>query len=127
MAYMSQENKKSLAPAIKAILAKHGLKGSLGVRNYSTLVLTLKSGSLDFAADYLGQRSTTDGRFAARVNHYYIDTGWTGKAREALTELAQAMMFGNHDRSDSMTDYFDVGWYIDLSIGEWNKPYVVSA
>lgn len=125
MAYMSQENKKALAPAIKAILQKHGLKGSLGVRNHSTLVLKITSGTIDFAADYQGQRSTSDEGFAARVNHYYISTGWTGKACEALTELAQAMMVGNHDRSDSMTDYFDVGWYVDLSVGEWNKPYVL--
>lgn len=125
MAYMSQENKKALAPAIKAILKKHGLKGSLGVRNHSTLTLKITSGSLDFSADYMGQRSASN-EFAARVNHYYISTGWTGKAAEALTELAQAMMVGNHDRSDSMTDYFDVGWYIDLSIGEWNKPYVLN-
>lgn len=126
MAYMSQENKKALAPAIKAILQKHGLKGSLGVRNHSTLVLKITSGTIDFAADYQGQRPTSDEGFAARVNHYYISTGWTGKAAEALTELAQAMMVGNHDRSDSMTDYFDVGWYVDLSVGEWNKPYVLN-
>jgi len=126
VAYMSQENKKALAPAIKAILQKHGLKGSLGVRNHSTLVLKITSGKIDFAADYLGVISAPDTEFAARVNHYYIDTSWTGKAREALTELAQAMMVGNHDRSDSMTDYFDVGWYVDLSVGEWNKPYVLN-
>ena len=124
MAYMSQENKKSLAPAIKAILKKHGLKGSLGVRNHSTLVLKITSGTIDFAADSLSQRPCVDEGFSARVNHYYVDSHWTGKAAEALTELAQAMMIGNHDRSDSQTDYFDVGWYIDLSIGEWNKPYV---
>lgn len=126
MAYMSQENKKALAPAIKAILKKHGLKGSLGVRNHSTLVLKITSGTIDFAAAYQGERSTSNEGFAARVNHYYITTGWTGQACEALTELAQAMMVGNHDRSDSMTDYFDVGWYVDLSIGEWNKPYVLN-
>jgi hypothetical protein len=22
-----------------------------------------------------------------------------------------------------MTDYFDVGWYIDIKIGKWDKPY----
>jgi len=22
-----------------------------------------------------------------------------------------------------MTDYFDVGWYNDIRIGDWNKPY----
>ena len=123
MAYMSQENKKALAPAIKAILQKHGLKGSLGVRNHSTLVLKITSGKIDFAADYNGPQPTHG--FTARVNHFYIHTGWNGKARDALNELARAMNAGNHDRSDIMTDYFDVGWYVDLSVGEWNKPYVL--
>jgi len=29
----------------------------------------------------------------------------------------------NYDNSDSMTDYFDVNFYLDLHIGKWNKPY----
>jgi hypothetical protein len=39
MAYMSQENKKSKEPLLKAILKKYGLKGSVGVKHYSTIVL----------------------------------------------------------------------------------------
>jgi len=30
---------------------------------------------------------------------------------------------GNWNRSDSSVDYFDVGWYIDINIGNWAKPY----
>ena len=26
-----------------------------------------------------------------------------------------------------MTDYFDVGWYISVNLGKWDKPYVVNA
>jgi hypothetical protein len=26
-----------------------------------------------------------------------------------------------------MTDYFDVGWYIDINVGKWNKPYQFEA
>jgi hypothetical protein len=37
------------------------------------------------------------------------------------------MMVGNHDKSDVMTDYFNVGWYIDINIGKWDKPYKVAA
>jgi hypothetical protein len=35
------------------------------------------------------------------------------------------MMVGNHDRSDIQSDYFDVGWYVDINIGRWNKPYAL--
>jgi hypothetical protein len=33
----------------------------------------------------------------------------------------------NHDNSDIMTDYFDVGWYVNIYVGKWNKPYNVKA
>jgi hypothetical protein len=35
------------------------------------------------------------------------------------------MNAGNHNRSDAMTDYFDVGWYVDVNIGKWNQPYIL--
>jgi len=25
-----------------------------------------------------------------------------------------------------MTDYFDVGWYISVNLGKWDKPYIVN-
>jgi hypothetical protein len=43
MAYFNQERKAQKAPAIKAILKKYGVKGSLSVRNHSTFVLNVKS------------------------------------------------------------------------------------
>ena len=48
MAYMNQELKKQRAPQIKKVLKKYGLKGTIGVRNYSTLYVTIKEGALDF-------------------------------------------------------------------------------
>ena len=41
MAYMNQEKKKELAPLIKSICKKHGIKATLGVRHYSELVLNI--------------------------------------------------------------------------------------
>ena len=29
----------------------------------------------------------------------------------------------NYDESDSMTDYFNTGHYIDLEVGGYNKPF----
>jgi hypothetical protein len=34
---------------------------------------------------------------------------------------------GNWDKSDIQSDYFNVGWYVDVNIGKWNKPYVREA
>ena len=114
MAYMSQEKKKSLAPAIKAVLKKYNMKGTISVDNHSSLVVTVKSGVIDF------------GETRIDVNHYWIQNHFEGKAKNFLMELKDAMMIGNHDNSDSMTDYFDVGWYISIRVGRWDKPYVVT-
>ena len=114
MAYMSQEKKKKLAPGIKAVLKHFGMKGTIAVNNHSTLVVNLKSGPIDFLED------------AVQVNPYWYHEHFTGTAKKFLTALFAAMNVGNHDRSDSMTDYFDVGWYVDVNIGKWDKPYEVT-
>ena len=131
MAYMSQENKKSLAPKIKNILAKYGVKGSIGVDNHSTLVVNIKSGPIDFISNYNETVGARAGGFrlgsaavdCLSVNKYWYHEQFTGAALDFLNELVPAMMIGNHDNSNSQTDYFDVGWYIDINIGKWNKPY----
>lgn len=118
MAYMSQEKKKQLAPAIKAVLAKYGVKGNLSVRHHSSLVLTLKSGKIDFEKDSVGE-------FHHQINHYWYHEHFKGKSKKFLGEAVKAMMAGNHDNSDIMTDYFDVGWYIDVNVGSYDKAYIV--
>jgi len=119
MAYMSQTHKKELAPGIKKVLKKYKMKGSLGVHNHSTLVLNVKSGSLDIIGNFKSEFE----RDYIQVNEYHIDTHYTGKCKDFLNEIKEAMMKGNHDKTDIMTDYFDRGWYININIGGWNKPY----
>ena len=53
MAYMSQERKANLAPAIKAVLKKYKVKATIAVRNHSTLVVNIKSGSIDFIENFI--------------------------------------------------------------------------
>jgi hypothetical protein len=57
------------------------------------------------------------------VNPYHFKDQFAGRALAFITEVHTAMMQGNHDRSDAQSDYFDVGWYVDLNIGKWNRPY----
>jgi hypothetical protein len=123
MAYMSQEKKAKIAPVIKAICKKYGVKASLAVNNHSTLVLNVKSGSIDFIKDYGDEESAA--KFGIQVNPYHYKSHFTGKSVKFLSEVIPAMNTGNHDRSDAMIDYFDVGWYVDVNIGKWNKPYVL--
>jgi hypothetical protein len=129
-----------LAPAIKAVLKKYKVKGSIAVNNHSTLVLNLKSGSIDFIENAIATDAAkasankmTDDRIAYFRNEQYMDVNpywyqehFSGKALNFLREVFTAMNNGNHDNSDIQTDYFDVGWYVDVNIGKWNKPYTVT-
>lgn len=135
MAYMNQERKAARTPAIKAVLKKYGVKGSLSVRNHSTLVLTLKSGKIDFIGNsnrvcgndhYQVSRGFTPNTSGySDVNPYWFKEHYDGKALSFLKEVFTIMNDGNHDNSDIQSDYFDVGWYSDVNIGKWNKPYIV--
>lgn len=123
MAYVSQDLKAKLAPAIKAVCKKHGVKATLAVRNHSTLVLNIKSGKIDFFGDFSNEGC--DRRFGIQVNPYHYQSHFSGRALRFLSDVIPLMNSGNHDNSDIQTDYFDVGWYVDVNIGQWNRPYTV--
>lgn len=136
MAYMSQEKKAKIAPKIKDILAKYKVKGSLAVRNHMTLVLNIKSGSVDFIGNfnetvssdpYLSARGFTPAEKSLDVNPYHYQNHFSGDAKAFMQEVFAVMNDGNHDRSDIQSDYFDVGWYVDVNVGQWNKEYIVKA
>ena len=129
MAFMSQERKKSLAPAIKAVLKEYGLTGSLGVNHHSSLVLTITRGPIDFIGSRQMNHHGVDVERSVptyiQVNTYHVESHYSGKAQEVLTKLCDAMNVGNHDKSDMQSDHHDVGWYIDINIGKWDAPYIL--
>ena len=137
MAHMNREMKAVIAAKIKPILAKYGVKGSLSVCNHSTIVLTLKSGKIDFIENLnrvcgSSHYQTSNGfrpetRDYVDVNPYWYKDHFDGKAKKFLDEALRVLNTGNHDNSDSQTDYFDVGWYVDVKVGKWNKPYIVES
>ena len=61
------------------------------------------------------------------VNPYHFQNHYDGVALEFMKEIFVAMNDGNWDKSDIQTDYFNVGWYVDVNIGKWDKPYIVEA
>lgn len=133
MAYYSQEMKRKVAPKVKEILKKYNLKGSLSVDNHSTVCLKITSGNLDFIENFNrvveehpeGFRSGYAATTYISVNPYHFDKHFTEVCRDFLTEVLQVLNEGNHDNSDIQTDYFDVGWYVDVRIGTYDKPYIL--
>src|SRR6056297_305776 len=107
MAYVSKEDKAEIQPIVKSVLKKYNLKGTLRVRNYSTLILTLRSGAIDFLKEYNKAEDVPNDNKDARVNVFWISRDYTGVAKEALEELAAALKGPRYfDESDAMTDYF---------------------
>lgn len=136
MAYMNQERKAKITKMLKPILAKYKVKGSLSVRNHSTIVLTLKSGAIDFIGNsnrvcgndfYQVQRGfkpTTSGY--DQVNPYWFQDHYDGDAKAFLTEAFKALKSADwYDESNAMIDYFNIAYYVDINIGKWNAPYIV--
>lgn len=134
MAFMSQDKKALLAPAVKAILKKYGVKGSLAVSNSTSLVLNIKSGPIDFIKNFNDTVCNRPGGYrniggpvekCIQVNTYWYDEQYSGVAKEFFREVITAMKVGNWNKSQIEIDYFDVGWYVNVNVGRWNKPYVL--
>lgn len=139
MAYVSQDLKAKLAPNIKSILKRHGIKASLAVRNHSTLVLNVKSGKINFVENYI--KTDAEKRYGVPmsadqvayirknqcldVNTHWAHDHYSGSAKKFLMEMITAMKGPEFfDHTDAQTDYFHCSHYIDINIGQWDKPYI---
>ena len=49
----------------------------------------------------------------------------TEQAWKLLSRVTRIAQRQNWDRSDIMTDHFDVGYYLDVHIGKYDKPFQV--
>ena len=133
MAYVSQELKAKLAPKLRAICKNYGVKASVAVRNHSSLVLNVSQGSIDFignsnrviAAQPGGFRNGSPAKNHMDINPYWYHEHFDGQALSFLKEVMAVMNEGNHDHSDIQSDYFNVGWYVDVNIGRWDRPYAL--
>jgi hypothetical protein len=137
MAYISQETKAELAPAIRAVLARYGIKGSISIDNHTQLTVTLRSGALDligeanrFNLEYALRRDQpfhpVKGYYQANV--YRPDDYALNSVGEFFRELSAAMRGDRwYDRSDIQTDYFDTAYYLQINVGRWDRHYVCTA
>lgn len=121
MAYMNQKKKAKIVAEVKKVLPK-GWKATFAVYNYSTLRCTIRSAPLDLKETF--HRAREDWDFLT-INTYHAEKQCKNKeTAEILEKIIDALNTDNYDRSDIMTDYFDVGHYIDLQFGSWDKPFV---
>jgi hypothetical protein len=122
MAYMNKEKKAAIAAEIKKIIPKDW-KYSLRVHHHSTISMSILSAPTELIHNLYGRDD---------IEYMDVNQYWAKEHMKECTEkaiilaLIDALNLDNHDRSDIMTDYFDVGHYINLSIGRWDKPFQCS-
>ena len=97
MAYISQEMKAQVAPAIKTVLKKYGMKGTISVRNHMTLKVTLTDGPLIFKS---------------RINEFYPER--CGHPQFVIDLVAAMKTPTWENNSDVQSDYFDITYYLDI-------------
>ena len=128
MAYVDQAKKAKIAHALKAVVPKDW-KYSLAVRNHSTIVMTIASAPFELikahkGSEYFNPETAT----YCNVNPYHAAEFCDDECvSDVLVKIIETLNTDNHDNSDHQTDYFDVGHYVDLQIGRWNKPFVCTA
>ena len=128
MANMNQNKKAAIAAELKKVVPSDW-KYSLAVKHHSTIVMTIKSAPIDllrcFAeSDYYKHDEAT----YKDVNVYHYQRNITDpEIAKIFNDIISALNTGNWDRSDLMTDYHDVGHYVDLQIGRWDKPFICTA
>ena len=119
MSYISTEDVKKIRVALKN---EFGKKLKFGVRkspSHHSVSVTIKSGTVDFS-DIMS--NTYD---QVQVNHYHLQNYGVHKSLfEKIVEIIKTAPSKKwYNNSDAMIDYFDVAFYFDLNVGEWDKPY----
>ena len=102
MVFISKEDKNAKAVLLRALGKKYGVSLTVARHNHSTIVLNISKGKIDFFSDY----------------------NFCGISQQFLNDAFKILNNGNYNNSDSMIDYFDIGFYIDINIGKFRKPYL---
>lgn len=133
MAYMNQDKKRVIKAALDKIAKPYGIKYSLRVRNHSAIVCTITAAPIDFignCAAVTGHKFELNGqrRDHMPVNPYWYQDHFSGKPREIIGQLIEALKAADYyDNSEAMIDYFDTAYYFDLNIGDYNRPFKLTA
>ena len=121
MSYISTEDVKKIRVALKN---EFGKKLKFGVRKSAgghSVGVTIKSGTVDFS-DIMRKNNFYD---QVQVNQYHLQNYGVHKSLfEKIVEIIKTAPSNKwYNNSDPMIDYFDVAFYFDLNVGDWNNPY----
>lgn len=133
MAHMSQEHKKRIAEKLKTFMPE-GWKYSLSVSNSTSIVMTIRKAPVDL----IGILHENTLRRTQGVTKEQLDSHYDLNPFKAanyfklhpdleglFAKIVEALNLDNYNNSDSQRDHIDVGHYVGLKIGRWNKPFEV--
>jgi len=116
MAYITSEKVAEMRKEIKKVYpSKDGWKFSIR-----------RLHGYEIAVDILASPVQMTLKGYEQVNHYYIDKHYEDalRVKKVLNKIYSIISKGNYDKSDVMTDYFNVGWYMSINIGRWDRPFI---
>ncbi len=140
MAYISQETKKELTPAIKAVLKKHGMKGTVSTRYCSELNVNITSGVLDLLGYWNKYKNRSrklqnlpiinDEDFS--ISHPIVPPSceeyYDNKIENFISELLSAMKTSEwSDKTNPYDDYVDISYCVSIKVGRYDKPYLLAS
>ena len=139
MAFINKAEVKAKNEALKVLNKEYGVKARFSGSNSSQLTLKIMGGKLDFIGNAIEVKEKSNhpkneamldvlrnchkNGYYGSVNHYYLNSLFSGLCLEYMQKAYAIMLDGHKDDSDIMTDYFNCSWYNHIQIGEWNKPF----
>lgn len=142
MAWVQKETVTKVREGLKILNKEYGMKTTVSGTNSSSLKVRILSGKIDFVQNRLDMLEgdmryseeekanhrlyLTKFNSGIQVNHYWLDTAFSGIALEYLEKVKAIMSVDHWDESDSQSDYFHCAYYMNIDIGKWDKPYEVT-
>ena len=137
MAYISTDDVKHIRNELKKELPQY--KFSVVRDHHSSVSISLMKGPAFNDYEYFDRYNNTittanlsDGEHH-QINQFHLEDFYGKENAEILSKIdtisrtAPAKNGGKvwYNDSDIMTDYFDIAYYVHISVGKWNKPYEV--
>ena len=137
MAYISTDDVKHIRNELKKELPQY--KFSVVRDHHSSVSISLMKGPAFNDYEYFDRYNNvtktanlSDGEHH-QINQYHLEDFYGKENAEILSKIdtisrtAPAKNGGKvwYNDSDIQTDYFDIAYYVHISVGKWNKPYEV--
>lgn len=129
MAYISKEDIK----AIRDKLKKEFPNLKLSVKSYNSnsgIDIDILAGNIDFFNLLSKECDWSPYQIERRyiqVNEYRVEEAYLGEAKDALSKILSICKSQKacYDRNfnDPGADYGDMTYFLNISIGRWDKPY----